>query len=294
MMAPRLSFFTGKGGVGKSTLSSLYALAQAKRGRQMLLVSMDPAHNLGDIFQRDLGEEPVHCAEGLLVCEPDIREWSKRYINDIEEQVRASYRYLTALNLEGYFSVLRHSPGLEEYAMSLIFRTLLERHSGLDTLVFDMPPTALTLRFLASPSISRIWLEQLIALRRAMLERKDMITTVTLGRRVVETDRILRRLEVERETARSAEELFRDDRTTFFVVRNPDTLSTKEAERIQGELATLGLFPVHMLLNKMGTDAAGSAVGAEAFAVFPYSPAELCGLPALENYLTCISGTFGE
>lgn len=293
-MAPRLSFFTGKGGVGKSTLSSLYALAQAKRGGQVLLISMDPAHNLGDIFQRELGEEEVRCADGLLVCEPDIREWSKRYIHDIEEQVRASYRYLTALNLDGYFSVLRHSPGLEEYAMTLIFRTLLERHSGLDALVFDMPPTALTLRFLASPSISRIWLEQLIALRRAMLERKEMITTVTLGRRVIETDRIVRRLEVERETAHSAEALFRDKRTTFFVVRNPDTLSAKEAKRIQGEMAALDLSPVHLLLNKMEADAAGSPAAAEAFAVFPYSPAELCGLPALEKYLTSISSNFGE
>jgi arsenite/tail-anchored protein-transporting ATPase len=295
MMAPRLIFFTGKGGVGKSTLSSLYALRNAGRGLQVLLLSMDPAHNLSDIFQRTLGEEPLACSDGLLVCEPDIRVWSERYIRDIEEQVRASYRYLTALNLEGYFSLLRHSPGLEEHAMSLIFRTLLERYSGTDLIVFDMPPTALTLRFLASPSISGVWIEQLVSLRKAMLERKEMITTVQLGRRVVETDKVLLRLEAEQERARSAEKLLCGTDTTFFIVRNDDTLSIREAARIQEELSKLGVSQIRTLLNKTQESHEASIGGESGIAAkFPHSPEELCGIPALERYLEHVSERFGD
>jgi arsenite/tail-anchored protein-transporting ATPase len=295
MMAPGLHFFTGKGGVGKSTLSSLHALHHARHGRQVLLVSMDPAHNLRDIFQRDLGEEPLACADGLLVCEPDIRLWSERYIRDIEEQARASYRYLTALNLDGYFSVLRHSPGLEEHAMSLVFRTLLERHTEMDIIVFDMPPTALTLRFFAAPSISGIWIGQLLALRKAMLERKEMITTVTLGRRVVETDKVLVRLEVEQDRARSMEALLRGADAAFFIVRNEDTLSTREAERIRFELANLGITRIRTLVNKVveGGDAYGAS-GTEEVGEFPLSPEELCGLPALARYLERVSERLGD
>ena len=171
-MAPRLLFFIGKGGVGKSTLASLHALAYARREKNVLLVSLDPAHNLGDIFQRELGDTPMECAKDLRVFEPDIRKWSERYLRDIEEQLRASYRYLTALNIDKYFKVLRHSPGLDEYAMSLIFRTVIKDHSDSNVIIFDMPPTALSMRFFAAPSISAIWSEELLALRHSILERK--------------------------------------------------------------------------------------------------------------------------
>jgi arsenite-transporting ATPase len=296
-MPPRLLFFTGKGGVGKSTLSAIYALAHAKQGRSVVLVSMDPAHNLADIFERDSGEEVVECIENLRVCEPDVRTWSERYLRDIEEQLRASYRYLTSLNIDKYFGLLRHSPGLDEYAMSLIFRAMLRQHATCDIIVFDMPPTALTLRFFAAPSISSMWAKELIALRRSIMERKQMITTVTLGSRTIESDKVMRRLEVELANYAEVEASFRGERTTMYVLVNSDKLSRREARRIIAEVEELNLPTPVVLFNKStgGTSISSLPLRRAGEVVeFPLSDVALTGIAALERYLEGVGTAFIE
>ena len=294
-MAPRLTFFTGKGGVGKSTIAALQAVAEAGLGKRVLLVSLDPAHNLGDIFQKNLGDEPKECAEGLRVYEPDIRQWSERYLRDIEEQLRASYRYLTALNIDRYFKVLRHSPGLDEYAMSLIFRTLLQEHAGVDHVIFDMPPTGLSMRFFAAPSISAVWTHELLALRRSILERKEMITTVTLGRRSFETDKVLQRLEQESERYARQEACFRDEGTSIHIVINPDKLSWHEAQRIIGELRDLRFQPRRIFLNKStATLPPDLPTELTPAVILPRIDRDLIGLDALNEYLNLHGAALGR
>ena len=70
----RVLFFSGKGGVGKTTVAAATALAQAEAGRRVLLVSTDPAHNLGHLWQREVGPQPVRLAPGLdgLELDPEL------------------------------------------------------------------------------------------------------------------------------------------------------------------------------------------------------------------------------
>ena len=72
-MKARVLFFVGKGGVGKSTNSSLFALKLARSGRQVLLNSIDPAHNLHDIFQLSLDAKPKRIVPGLEAGRPSSR-----------------------------------------------------------------------------------------------------------------------------------------------------------------------------------------------------------------------------
>ena len=83
--------------MGKSTLSALTALSQARAGRRVLLLSLDPAHNQSDIFQSSFGEMATVAAEGLEVREPDVNSWIARYLADVQQRMRESYTYLTAL-----------------------------------------------------------------------------------------------------------------------------------------------------------------------------------------------------
>ncbi len=250
-MSARSVFFVGKGGVGKSTLAALAALAHADSGKRVLLLSLDPAHNQSDIFERQFGEDARSVHPLLDVIEPDLDRWIRRYLAEVEERVRASYTYLTALNLEHHFRVLRHSPGLEEFALRRIYEHALAEARKTDILIVDMPPTALSVRFFSSPSLSLAWTQQLLALRREITRRREMITRIRVGTKDIEQDRILRTLE--RETQRNEEltALFGDpDRCAVHLVINPDPLSWKEGMRIREELDGLGIAIAQVDVNK--------------------------------------------
>ncbi|MBR9974612.1 MAG: ArsA family ATPase, partial [Bacteroidetes bacterium] len=245
---PRCLFQVGKGGVGKSTISVLTALAHARAGKRVLLLSLDPAHNLGDIFAASFGDTPVRipgavpaASNDLLdVLEPDVDRWIARYLENVLQRVRENYRYLTALNLDQYFRVLRHSPGLEEFALRAVFQDVLRRYPDRDVLVVDMPPTALALRFFASPTVSGVWTDELLRLRHEIKEKREIITRIRLGKKSVEQDRVLTRLEEEREANASLRTLFSDHRRTHVsMIVNPDTLSWMEAQRFAHGLQAL-------------------------------------------------------
>ena len=171
-------FFMGKGGVGKSTAASLNSLFLAQKGYHVLIVSLDPAHNQSDIFERNLSDKPLEIVPNLLGAEIDQDYWIRQYLKDVQDQISRTYSYLTAFNLDKYFRVVKYSPGLEEYALILVFKDILQKFSDLDFLVFDMPPTALALKFFALPTLSLIWIEQLLVLRQEIIKKRDLITKV--------------------------------------------------------------------------------------------------------------------
>jgi len=253
-------FFLGKGGVGKSTCSALTALGLARRGLDVLLVSMDPAHNQCDIFGVPLSDRPKRVTDGLRVVEVDQERWVRRYLTGIEERIQENYRYLTSFNLERYFRLLRHSPGLEEHALLLAYRSIRERHGSADAVVLDMAPTALSLRFFALPSLSLIWAHQLAGLRREILQRREIVTRVRFPGREVETDRLLLRLDESIEEYEALRTAFEDgSRTRITLVMNPDRLSLSESLRIAERLGDAGIRIERLLVNRV-TPASGPAV----------------------------------
>ena len=247
-------FFLGKGGVGKSTLSALTAL-KLSFDNSVLLTSVDPAHNLSDIFLEKFSEKPTSINRNLLVKEIDTEKWIKKYLKDIEEQMQNTYTYFTAFNLEKYFGLIKYSPGIEEYVLINAFKKICEQFSDKKYIIFDMPPTALALKFFNLPSLSLLWLEQLMNLRKEIIERQEMITKVKLGKKEYELDKVLNKLTHQRKYYTELQQVLRNFSTTKInLVLNPDELSFAESKRIIEKLQKLGIDISNIFLNKTEKD----------------------------------------
>lgn len=252
------AFFLGKGGVGKTTLSSAFALTLARGGKKVLIASLDPAHNLGDTMNVSLTGEPKTVESGLDAMEVDIAAWVTKYLNESREQLKATYSYTTTLNLDSFFDVLKYSPGTEEYAVLWAIEDIHCRLApAYDFVIFDTPPTALSLRFLSLPTISGLWVAELTKLRERILSRRQSITRLNPESPVAEScvdkddDKVYGKLGSIRTRLAMLENLF-SKHSFMSVIVNPDELSVFEALRIKNELARLKIPLSAVCVNKQG------------------------------------------
>ncbi|HOP62055.1 MAG TPA: ArsA family ATPase [Spirochaetota bacterium] len=249
----KIIFFTGKGGVGKSTNSSLLALNIARSGKKVVLNSLDPAHNLHDIFLMKFSHRPIRIEKNLLIMETDLNRKVSHYLEKTEKEYRNVYRYQQAFNIDGYFRSLRYAPGLEEYAVLLSIEETIDKYGDMDYIIFDTPPTALTLKFLSLPEVSLIWLKELKKLRESILDKKSIITKIKTGKRgaLKETDSILIRVNelIDRYSRLSV--LLKDSRrSAAVIIMNNDSLSLGESRDIWKRLKELGINVPMVLMNR--------------------------------------------
>ncbi len=260
----RVVFFIGKGGVGKTTSAAATALSLAKRGYKTLAISIDPAHNLGDVLMEELKDKPKEVTENLYASELDMEKLIKTYLKRLEESMKHMYRYLTVMNLEKYFEVLSFSPGIEEYATLDAIRKIMENAGDWDVIVFDTPPTGLTLRVLALPKISLIWVDKLMDLRRKILDRRRAIANIK-GRQEFrigeekfvlpteeENDEVMKELKNYRKEVKFVDDIITDpDVTSVVAVMNPEMLPLYETERAHESLKRFGVPFNLIVMNKV-------------------------------------------
>ncbi|ASJ04785.1 ArsA family ATPase [Thermococcus barossii] len=262
----RTVFVIGKGGVGKTTTSAALAVALSKKGYRTLIVSLDPAHNLGDVFMVKLKDKPKKLADNLYASELDMEKLIKDYLKHLEKNLKHMYRYLTVINLEKYFEVLSFSPGIEEYATLEAIREILAEGDEWDVIVFDTPPTGLTLRVLALPRISLIWADKLIEIRRKILERRRAIAKIQGDQKFVvdgeeftlpkdeEEDAVMKELKAYREEVEFVEKVLTDpDKTSVIAVMNPEMLPLYETERAHESLRKFKVPFNLIVVNKVIT-----------------------------------------
>ncbi len=283
-------FFLGKGGVGKSTSAALTALHLAESGKKTLLVSLDPAHNQSDIFEKKFSEKNTKIHENLAVKEVETGVWVSKYLKNIHAQVKQTYSYLTAFNLEHYFDVIKYSPGIEEYALLMAYKNIVEGAGDEDYILFDMPPTALTLKFLTLPHLSLNWLENLVKLRNKIIEKRQIITRIKLGNREFEKDKILNKLNRQVEDYKAIKQILGDNNQTILnLVLNTDKLSFSESELIVDFLAKFNISIRNIFLNKMkpGFDAGlvEKTYAKCGLQKLPESNVPLIGISVLADYL---------
>ncbi|MDI5985376.1 ArsA family ATPase [Halomonas sp. M4R5S39] len=180
LLEKRLLWVGGKGGVGKTTVAAALAVLAARRGKRVLVVSTDPAHSLGDVFDRELGDTPRRLLPGLDAMEIDPDAEVDAHLARVTEQMRRYAAPEMMAELERQMRLTRQSPGTQEAA-------LLERLSRLvtaddvdhDLVIFDTAPTGHTLRLLTLPEAMAAWTDGLLAHNRKSEELGRVLSHLT-------------------------------------------------------------------------------------------------------------------
>ncbi len=254
MKYPEIIFFIGKGGTGKSTTSALVSMIFSNKGKKVALVSFDYAHNQADIFNQNFSDKPFPISPFLDVLQINRDKEIKRYLKETLKDVKKSYSYLTAFNLEGYFDVLKYSPGMEEYALVTAFMRIREKFKNYDCLIIDMPPTAVALRFFNLPSLSLIWIEQLEKLRLEIYKKKEIISKIKFAGKEFERDKVLEKIKSIKGTYLNLKNIFQnnlnnDCQSSLYVIFNHDLLSINETNRIIKDLDTFNITTKGLICN---------------------------------------------
>jgi len=267
----KILFYTGKGGVGKSTMAASAAW-QLSRNSRVLIVSLDPAHNLGDIFCVSLNGREKRMSDRLLLREVDLHKLSRDYLEREIGVLTRTYSYLQALNLDRYFSVLKYSPGIEEYALLTSIEETIRREKDFDFIIFDTPPTGLTLRFLALPQITITWIDRLAQIRRQILDKRHTIQKIRGPRKEGDEgqevklafdekdDAVLNRLMALKGNYESLTGILQGPDCGVVLVFNPDMLSLRESERLVEGLRDINL-PLRLLIQNKVTEENRSIAG---------------------------------
>ena len=250
----RVLLFSGKGGVGKTTISAATAYRLSSLGYKTIVVSLDPAHSLGDAF--DLPEEekikakglPIKVTDKLYVQEIDIQEEVDRYWGDV-------YRFLELLfNTTGLDQVVSEElailPGMEEVT-SLLYVNKYYREGEFDALVLDLPPTGESLRFVSMPTVLKWYMRKIFN-----VERNIMKIARPVARRLTDVplpdEEYFKALENFYERLKGVDEVLIDSEiTSVRIVANPEKMVLKESQRAFLYFNLFGVNVDAVIVNKV-------------------------------------------
>ena len=161
----RIILYTGKGGVGKTTVSAATALAVAAKGLRTLVISTDTAHSLSDALEIPIGREVRRVGTNLWGQEVDALYQLEKYWGVLRRYISSVLR---ARGLDDVVAdELANLPGMEEIA-SLMQLTAVAREDRFDVVIVDCAPTGETMQLLSFPEMARWWLEKLFPIHRAV------------------------------------------------------------------------------------------------------------------------------
>ena len=260
-------FFTGKGGVGKTSSACATAIGLARAGKRVLLVSTDPASNLDEVLGLTLTGAPlaVPGLPGLFALNLDPEAAARAYRERMIGPVRGLLPAAVVTSMEEQLS----GACTTEIAAFDEFSRILgdpAQTAAFDHVLFDTAPTGHTLRLLELPAA---W--------------SDFLDTNVGGTSCLGP---LAGLAAQKTLYAASQAALRDGaRTTLVLVARPDVPSLREAERTRAELADLGLRKVHLLLN--GLFSATDATDATALAMDLQGERALAAMPAGLRALPC-------
>jgi arsenite/tail-anchored protein-transporting ATPase len=247
----RILLFTGKGGVGKTTVAAATAARAARAGHRTLVTSTDPAHSLADSFGVPLGDEVDQLAQNLWAEQIDAQARLESNFRDIQEHV------ISLLNWMGVDSVeaeeLSVIPGLDE----IFSLTDMRRHADsgkYDLLIVDCAPTAETLRLLSLPDVMNWYIERIFPIQRGVVKTiRPVLTRVTSM--PIPDDRIFSAVERLHRNLDSVRRLLTDERqASVRLVVNPEKMVIAEARRTYTYLSLFGYRVDAVVVNRIIPD----------------------------------------
>ncbi|MBW2702599.1 MAG: ArsA family ATPase [Deltaproteobacteria bacterium] len=257
---PRYLFFSGKGGVGKTTLAAATAVYLHRLGWRVLIVSTDPAHSLSDVFATQIGHEGVQLAPGLGALEVDSsRRWA-------EATGAAAEGIKTAKGRRGRMQkalfeameVMGRAPGVDEFmSLELLIETM--ESDAFDAVVFDTAPTGHTLRLLDLPQMLDGWIGRMMNLR-SQFARIGRVVRRLWSSGQTEEEGLGEQLEDTKARMQRVHDLLADpERCLMTLVSIPEALGVAETTRTLETLQQRGLAVSQVVANQLQPESPGCA-----------------------------------
>src|SRR5436190_9922258 len=247
-MAPRTILYTGKGGVGKTSVASATARRCAAAGLRTVVLSTDPAHSLSDSLEEELGSAPTPCGDNLWGQEVQAQEEMERNWEAVQDWMG---ELLAERGVDRIAAdELTVPPGMDE-----LFSLLqIKRHhdaAEYEAIIVDCAPTGETLRLLSFPDVASWWLEKVFPIERRLMSAARpfarSLLDVSLPSEAVFDDvqRLVRNLV-------AMNGILRDrSHTSIRLVMNPDRMVIKEAMRTFTYLNLYGYLTDAVVVNRL-------------------------------------------
>ncbi|MCA0457155.1 MAG: ArsA family ATPase [Chloroflexi bacterium] len=245
----RIIVHTGKGGVGKTSISAATALRCAEMGLKTIVISTDTAHSLADSLEKEIGPEPVQLYPNLWAQEVDARYSMDKYWGLFQ-------KYMVALfSKQGVEDVVAEEvtilPGLEEGA-HLLWINKYVKEGQFDVLVVDAAPTAETLRLLSLPDVTRWWFERIITLTRGVSKVIRPISKLMRRGDAMPDEAAFGQVEQLFDTLDSVRQLLTNsEMSSIRLVVNPEKMVIKETQRTYTYLNLYGYATDAILCNRI-------------------------------------------
>ncbi|WP_305862477.1 ArsA family ATPase [Helicobacter cholecystus] len=252
-MFSQIIFVGGKGGVGKSTISSSLACNLSSQGKKTLLISTDPAHNLSDLFQVQLSNSILSLNPQLSILEIDPIKEAKHYTQKIAKENKAFVGASSYEMLDRYYKSASENATTQESALfDRLISLITQELSSWDHFIIDTAPTGHTLRLFTLAQTLKTWSKTLLKYQQKNMHFQNILDTPSTHHK------LLNKLQDRYEKYAKFQGILQDPKLCSIVfVLNPDYLCIEETKRA---IALLQNIQVHALaINKI------APLGSESF-----------------------------
>lgn len=244
----RVILYTGKGGVGKTSLAAATAVASAASGKSTIVVSTDAAHSLGDSFDLELNDEPVKIRENLWAQEISALFSAEKSWGKVQEYLSA---LLISQNIKDITAEeLIVFPGLEEL-FSLLEILNHCKEGKYDVVIVDCAPTGETLRLLSFPDVLKWWLEKIFPMEKLLIKIARPLSKPLFGVPLPGDDTMDSIAELFQQLREMHEVLTDQEVTSIRIVVNPEKMVIREAERSFMYLNLYGFNTDAVIVNRL-------------------------------------------
>ena len=244
----RILLYTGKGGVGKTSISAATALRCAELGYRTAVLSTDPAHSLGDSFDRRIGNQLTELAPNLWGQEIDLLNQMDQYWGTVQSYLNALFAW------QGMDSLVAEEtavlPGMEELA-SLMQITALADSGDYDVIIIDAAPTGSTLQLLSLPDVARWYIEKIFPFQRRAVQMARPVMRRMTDMPLPDDDIFESIEELVVILARMSQLLSDGSVSSVRIVLNPEKMVVKEAQRAYTYLNLYGYTVDAVVCNRV-------------------------------------------
>ena len=244
----RIILYTGKGGVGKTSVAAATALRCADLGHRTIVISTDAAHSLADSFDLPLGPEPTLVAPNLWGQELDVLYQMDKYWGNAQKY------FVTVLAWRGLDDLIAEElavlPGMEELA-SLLQIVHLHDDCDYEVIIVDCAPTGATLQLLSFPEVARWYLEKIFPIERKAMQLSRPILRAVTDLPIPDDELFDTIADLITQLTRMHDILSDPQKASVRLVLNPEKMVIKEAQRTFAYLNLYGYLTDAVISNRL-------------------------------------------